>query len=54
MYKDILAHPPLLALPIFAMFLFLTVFLVAIVRTLTRRPHAYTDVARLPIEDDHG
>ncbi len=52
MYRDLLAHTPLLALPIFAMFVFLTVFATAIVWTLTRRRNTYAMVAALPLEND--
>ncbi len=50
MYKDLLAHTPLLALPIFAMFVFLAVFVVVVLRTLTGRRHVYDAVAALPLE----
>ena len=53
MYKDLLAHTPLLALPIFAMFMFLTVFVVVVVRTLTRHRGAYAEVSAIPVENDH-
>jgi len=52
MYKDLLAHTPLLALPIFAMFVFLAVFVSVAFRTLTQRRNAYVEVAALPLEND--
>jgi cbb3-type cytochrome oxidase subunit 3 len=52
MYKDLLAHTPLLALPLFAMFVFLAVFVAVVVRAFARRDK-YADAARLPFEDDH-
>ena len=54
MYKDLLTHTPLLALPILAMFAFLTVFLLVVVTALMRRRGAYDAVAQLPCEDEHG
>jgi hypothetical protein len=54
MYKDLLTHTPLLALPIMAMFVFLAVFVLVGARTLTHRRGAYGDVASLPIEVDDG
>ena len=52
MHKELLSHTPLLALPIFAMFVFLAVFLAVCAITLTRRRRAYDQVANLAIEDD--
>ncbi len=52
MHKELLQHSPLLALPIFAMFVFLAVFVAVVAVTLTRRKKAYDDVARLAIEDE--
>lgn len=52
MHREILAHTPLFALPIFAMFVFFAVFVCACVLALARRKAAYDDVAHLPIEDD--
>jgi len=54
MHAQLLSHTPLLALPIIAMFLFLAIFVGATARTLSRRAHAYSEVARLPVEEnDH-
>ena len=52
MSRELLAHTPLLALPIFAMFLFLTVFVFVVVRTLTRTRGAYTAISTIPMEND--
>jgi len=55
MKSELLARSPLLALPLFAFVLFLAVFLTVLFVTMSRRPHAYEPVARLPLdEDDHG
>jgi len=51
MYKDLLTHTPLLALPIFAMFVFLAVFLGVCAVTLTRKRRAYDQVANLALKD---
>ena len=49
MHKELLSHTPLLALPIFAMFVFLAVFLGVCAITLTRKRRAYAEVASLPL-----
>ena len=51
MYKDLLARTPLLALPLFAMFVFMAVFVAVTLVTLTRRKRAYDAVAHLALED---
>lgn len=51
MHKELLQHSPLLALPIFAMFVFLAVFVAVCAVTLTRRKRAYDDVANLALKD---
>jgi cbb3-type cytochrome oxidase subunit 3 len=51
-HKELLSHTPLLALPIFAMFVFLAVFLCVCVVTLTRRRRAYAEVANLALKDE--
>ncbi len=51
---DLLAHSPLLALPLAAMILFLAVWIVTSIHALTR-PRAEVDaVARLPLEEEHA
>lgn len=47
-----IANSPLLALPLFALFLFLVVFAAWVIRTYAKRPEAYADVAALPLCDD--
>jgi hypothetical protein len=54
MYKDLLVHSPLLALPLLAMFLFLFAWIAASVRAMTRPRHEVEGLARLPlVEDEH-
>jgi hypothetical protein len=54
MYKDLLVHSPLLALPVLAMFLFLFVWVAASVRAMTRPRREIDGLARLPlVEDEH-
>ncbi len=51
MHKELLTHSPLLALPIFAMLVFLAVFVAVTAVTLTRRKRAYDEVANLALKD---
>lgn len=51
MHKELLSHTPLLALPIFAMFVFLAVFVAVCAVTLTRKRRAYDQVANLALKD---
>ena len=50
MHKELLEHSPLLILPLIAMFLFLSVWVVAAVRILTRGKEEMASIARLPLE----
>ena len=52
MHQDVLAHSPLLILPLVAMFLFMAVWSVAAVRIMTRSRTEMDQAARLPLEDD--
>lgn len=52
MYKDLLSHSPLLALPLAALFVFLGVFIIVVLRTLTTRAPSYARVAELPLEEE--
>jgi hypothetical protein len=52
MHRELLAHTPLLALPIFAMFVFIAVFVAVCAVTLTRRRRAYDAVAQLAVEEE--
>jgi cbb3-type cytochrome oxidase subunit 3 len=55
MHKDLLAHSPLLALPIMAMALFIVVWVATTVRALTRPRAEVDEAARMPLaEDDDG
>ena len=51
MKSELLAKSPLLALPIFALFLFLAVFLAILVVTARRRTSSLERVASLPLND---
>jgi hypothetical protein len=53
MHNDLLAHSPLLVLPLVAMFLFITVWVVAAMHVMTRSRSEMREAARLPLEDDH-
>jgi cbb3-type cytochrome oxidase subunit 3 len=53
MYHDFFAKSPLLALPIIALILFVTVFAMVVVRTFSKKQREVADEAsRLPLEDD--
>lgn len=54
MHKELLAHSNVLALPLAALLLFVCVFVVIVVRTMLRRPAAYSDLERLPLSNDEG
>jgi len=51
MHKDLLAHTPLLAMPIAAMLIFLAVFLAVVLHTIVQGRRAYDDVARIPVDE---
>jgi cytochrome b len=51
-HTQLLAHSPLLVLPLVAMFLFLAVWVVTAVRAMTRSRVEIEAAARL-LEDDH-
>jgi hypothetical protein len=53
MHAQLLTQSPLLVLPLVAMFLFLSVWVVAAVRVMTRSRADMDAAARLPLEDDH-
>lgn len=54
MYRELMTHSTLLALPLLALFLFIAVFTAIVVRTYRKRAAHYDDLARLPFgtEDD--
>ncbi len=45
------AHSPLLAFPIFAFILFMSVFITVVVTTMSRSAKSYEPTARLPIDE---
>ena len=51
MKSELLARSPMLALPLFAFFLFLVVFLTVFVVTMRRKALAYEPIARLPMDE---
>lgn len=53
MHNELLAQSPLLVLPLVAMFLFITVWVVAAMRVMTRSRAEVQEAARLPLENDH-
>ena len=52
MLRELVTRSPILGIPFFALFLFLTVFVGNLIRTYGRRASFYDDVARLPIDED--
>jgi hypothetical protein len=54
MHRELLAHSPLLALPLFALLLFMFVWVATAVRVMTRSRADLEEAARLPLESDHG
>jgi hypothetical protein len=52
MHSELLSHSPLLALPLGAMFLFVTVWVATSFRALTQPKTEVDAAARLPLEDD--
>jgi hypothetical protein len=52
MHNDLLAQSPLLVLPLVAMFLFITVWVAAAMRVMTRSRTDLQEAARLPLEND--
>ena len=51
MLGKLLVNSPLLVFPLSALFLFLAVFFVAVLRIFRRSPAFYDDQARLPLVD---
>jgi len=47
-----IAQSPLLILPLFALFLFVVIFAAWVIRTYSKRPEAYAQLAALPLFDD--
>lgn len=54
MKSEFLAQSPLLILPLFAFFLFLSVFLTVFFTTMSRKAASYSEVERLPMNGDES
>jgi len=55
MHADLLAQTPLLVLPLIALFLFLLVYVVVVVRAMTSPRAEISAAAHIPLEEDaHG
>ena len=52
MLRELVAHSPLLAVPLGVLFLFLSVFLGAVIRAYATRRNAFEEVESLPLFDD--
>ena len=52
MHKDLLAQSPLLILPLIALFVFLGVFVVAVVRAMSRSRSDVDECAKLPFSQE--
>jgi hypothetical protein len=52
MLRELVTRTPIIAVPLFALFLFATVFFGNLVRTYARRASAYDPVARLPLDEE--
>ncbi len=52
MYRQLLEKSPLLVLPLFALLVFVAVFLAIVLRTYARKHEAYAREASLPLADD--
>jgi hypothetical protein len=52
MHKELLSHTPLLALPIFALVLFLAVFAAQVARAFTRPSSELARDESLPLKED--
>jgi hypothetical protein len=52
MHADLLAQTHLLVLPLVALFLFLTVYFVVIVRAMTSSRKEISSLAHIPFEED--
>lgn len=54
MLRELLQHTTLTHLPLGAMFLFLTVFVAVVARTISRRDDEFDALARAPLGNDEG
>ena len=52
MHQELLAHSPLLILPIAALLIFFSVFVAIVVRTMATRSPEYARSAALPLEEE--
>lgn len=52
MYKSFFEHSPLLALPLFALVLFIVVYATILARTLKKKPSEFDAAARLALSED--
>jgi hypothetical protein len=53
MLRELVTRSPLLTIPLSALFLFLSVFVGALVRTYGRRASAYDAIARMPLDEEN-
>ncbi len=53
MHKEILVHSPALMLPLAALLLFVAIFVLVVIRTMSRKAEAYAHEESLPLEDGH-
>lgn len=51
MHGEFLAHSPLLILPLVAMFLFMSVWVIAAIRVMTRSRTEMDEAARMPLDE---
>ncbi len=54
MYRELMSHSTLLALPILALVLFIAVFTGIVIRTYRKRAGDYDDLAQLPLGTEDG
>ncbi|NVL67908.1 CcoQ/FixQ family Cbb3-type cytochrome c oxidase assembly chaperone [Escherichia coli] len=52
MLRELVTRSPLLVVPLSALFLFLSVFVGALIRTYGRKASAFDAVARLPLDEE--
>jgi hypothetical protein len=52
MLRELVTRSPILAVPLSALMLFLTVFVGTFIRTYRKRASAYDAVANLPLEEE--
>lgn len=52
MYREFFMHNPLMALPLGALVIFITVFALIVIRTIRRRPELDQTLAALALNDE--